>query len=117
MILRFLVLGVVLVLAYGGVSVASRRPGRGAHRVPPGITLIEVEGCRQCDIAKRRFDEAGVAVRVLDAQGANTRGMKTLTVPTVFVGTADGRVVLARRGAAVLSDFDAIVDEAGADHK
>ncbi|MGI9642583.1 MAG: hypothetical protein ACR2N9_07345 [Acidimicrobiia bacterium] len=114
MILRFLVLGVVLVLAYGGVSVASRRPGRGTNRVPPGITLIAAEGCRQCDIAKRRFDEAGVAVRVLDAQDASTRGMKTLAVPTVFVGTADGHVSLVRRGAAVLSDFDTIV--AGANH-
>ena len=114
MILRFTVLGVVLVLAYGGVSVASRRPGRGAHRVPSGITLIEAEGCRQCDIAKCRFDEAGVAVRVLNAQEANTRGMKTLAVPTVFVGTPDGHVSLARRGAAVLSDFDAIVAEADA---
>lgn len=114
MILRFLVLGVVLLLAYGGVSVASRRPGRGTHRVPPGITLIEADGCRQCDVAKRRFDEAGVAVRVLDAQDASTRGMNTLAVPTVFVGTADGRVSLVRRGSAVLSDLDAIVAEASA---
>ncbi|MGI9643101.1 MAG: glutaredoxin family protein [Acidimicrobiia bacterium] len=116
MILRFLVLGVVLVVAYGGVSVASRRPGRGTDRVPPGITLIEADGCRQCDVAKRRFGEAGVAVRVLDVQDASTRGMKTLTVPTVFVGTADGHFSLVRRGSAVLSDFDAIVAKANDAH-
>lgn len=109
MILRFLVLGVVLVLAYGGVSVASRRPGRGTRRVPPGITLIEADGCRQCETAKRRFDESAASVRVLDAEEAGGLGIGTLAVPTVYVGTADGHVVLVRRGAAVLEDFDAIL--------
>ena len=109
MILRFLVLGVVLVLAYGGVSVASRRPGRRTLRVPPGITLIEADGCRQCETAKHRFDEAEASVRVIDVEESGTLGMRTLAVPTVYVGTADGHVALVRRGASVLEDFEAIL--------
>jgi len=112
MILRILLLGVVLMLAYGGVSVVSRRPGRGTKLVPPGITMIEADGCHQCEAAKRRFAEAGVSYQSVDAGAASTLGLKTLTVPTVYVGTAEGRVVMTRRGASVLSDLDIIVTQA-----
>lgn len=112
MILRFLLLGAVVMLAYGGVSVASRRQGRATLRVPPGITLIQADKCHQCVVAKRRFEEEGAAFQTMDADVASERGLSTLTVPTVYVGTADGTVAMTRRGTFVLSDIDAIISRA-----
>ena len=109
MILRIVILGAVVALAYAGVGVASRRPGRSGLAVPPGITLIEGGGCHQCKLAKDRFEAAGVVFEALDLESAAGQGLSTMTVPTVYVGSADGALIMTRRGSSVLEDLEDIV--------
>jgi hypothetical protein len=114
MVMRITLLGVLLVMAFGTVWVAERWRGRPpAGPVPVGLTLVSSPGCRDCLVARERFDALGIRYRVIGVDMAESIGLRTFTMPMAFVGSASGDVVIVRRGGSVVSDVELLVAAIG----
>lgn len=112
MLLRIAIVVVVVCVAFVAIRLWNRRSGSVTGVLPAGLTLVEAPDCRACADAKHRFEALGATYRVVDVAMARTLGISVLTVPVAVVGASDGRSVMIRRGSAVVSDAEALVDAA-----
>jgi Glutaredoxin len=110
MVVRMALLLVVLLAAFLAVGIAERWRGRtGSVAVPVGLTLVSSPGCRDCVVAKERFDRLGVPYREVGLDVAASLGLRTFTMPMAIVGSPAGDLVMVRRGSAVAADAEALM--------
>ena len=110
MLLRLAILVAFLILVFVVVAVAERLRGHAATLVPPGLTLVVSEGCRECARARTALDAEVGSYTVMDAVEAERYGIHSLTVPYAFVGSATGELVMVRRGTSVVADAAGLAD-------
>ena len=110
MIVRLLILLVFLALVFIVVEVAERLRGKAKNLIPPGLTLVVSQGCRECVRARAALDSHGADYDVMDAHEAERYGVQSLTVPYAFIGSATGDLVMVRRGASIAHDAHALAE-------
>ncbi len=111
MLVRLVILLVVFAFAFGIVRFFATRRGR-ALVVPAGLTLVVGPGCTLCGEARRGLDALGAVYGVVDVDEARAFGVPSLTVPYAIVGSADGELLMVRRGRLVVTDMARLVETA-----
>lgn len=110
MIVRLTVLALVLIIAFGVVAIAERWRTRSASGLPAGLTLVTTPGCRDCVSAATALDSLNAEYTTMDASEAARHGLRAMTVPHAAVVTANGDLIMVRRGRSVAADAPALVE-------
>lgn len=108
MMVRLVIVGIVILAAFGGVTLLSRLRTPASGAIPHGLTLVVAAGCHTCERAKTAFDAVGHRYRTMDIVDASALGVRSYTVPYAVVGDRTGRVAMVRRGPAVVTDARAL---------
>lgn len=111
MLVRLVILLVVFAVAFGLVRILATRRGS-ALVVPAGLTLVVGPGCTMCVEARRGLDALGAVYDVVDVEEARAFGVPSLTVPYAIVGSADGDLLMVRRGRLVVTDMARLIEAA-----